>query len=215
MIHSTPKDLSQLSRFFIHTFPEMNPREQRLARTLYQLLALGEAVSLTRLAEQLDQPRDCIKTTLDQWGGIFYNDANEVIGFWGIAVGEMRHRMVMAGKMSYAWCAWDTLFIPELVGTTANISSLCATTEQTIKLTVTPEGIRDFDPNTRVSFLLPDEEKVNEDLTSNFCHFVYFFASPEAGKQWTAQHEGTFLLTVDEAYEVGKQVNATRYRDVL
>jgi len=33
-------------------------------------------------------------------------------------------------------------------------------------------------------------------------------ASAEAGARWTARHEGTFVLTQDQAFELAKRANA-------
>ena len=212
---ATTHDLDKLSDFFVSTFPHMNHGEQVLARTIYQQLALGEPLSLQQLAGITEQAVDTIKETLENWGGTFYNDDGNIIGFWGIAIGETPHRIQMNGRDSYTWCAWDTLFIPELVGATAQVTSICATTDKTISLTVTPQGILSTQPDIWLSFLLPYEKAVRENVTTSFCHFVHFFSSKTAGEAWTAQNKGTFLLNLDKAFEVGKKVNATRYADVL
>jgi hypothetical protein len=44
---------------------------------------------------------------------------------------------------------------------------------------------------------------------------VHFFRDREAGEQWIAAHPGTFLLSLDAAFDLGRRVNATRYRDIL
>ncbi len=208
-------DLDTLSRFFVETFPIMDEGEQRVAQTIYQCLAEGKPLSTVRLARELGRSTDQVKQVLDQWGGIFYDDDACIVGFWGIAVGETRHRMDMNGHTSYAWCAWDTLFIPELVGTTAQVTSACAGSDKTIRLAVSSDGVQADEPEIIVLFLLPEPEKVQASVTTSFCHYVYFFHSREAGEAWTAQHADTFLLALEEAFAVGKKVNASRYAEVL
>jgi hypothetical protein len=61
-----------------------------------------------------------------------------------------------------------------------------------------------------VSFLAPDAPW-DHGVIQGFCHYVLFFTSRETGEQWAAKHEGTFLLSVAEAYEVGRRVNARRF----
>jgi len=61
-----------------------------------------------------------------------------------------------------------------------------------------------------VSFLLPDRA-FDADVIQSFCHFVYFFASREAGEAWTSEHPGTFLLSLEEAFELGRLVNAMNF----
>lgn len=208
-------DLDRLSEFFIDTFPQMDRGEQVLARTIYQQLALGEPLPLERLARMTDQAIHTIKEAFEKWGGTFYNHGGDIIGFWGISIGKTPHRMKMNDINNYAWCAWDTLFIPELVGATAQISATCTTTKEAMSLTITPQWVRSDKTNTRLSFLLPDEKAVQKNVATSFCHFVHFFISKKAGETWTAQNKSTFLLTLDEAFKVGKKVNAARYADVL
>ncbi len=84
-----------------------------------------------------------------------------------------------------------------------------------ISLTVTPTGPIDIrPPDTVVSFLLPETE-FDADVIQRFCHFVHFFASPEDGERWTAQHPGTFLLSVDDAYSLGQLTNRAAFGPVL
>lgn len=211
----TTRDLNRLSEFFIATFPQMDHHEQVLACTIYQQLALGKPLSLERLAEILEQAVEAIKQKLAQWGSVFYNNSGEIIGFLGMTVDETHHRLQINGITSYAWCAWDTLFIPKLVGATAQVTSCCAATNEPITLTVTPRGVHSAPADIWVSFLLPDEKAVQESVTTSFCCHVRFFSSKATGEAWTNQHEGTFLLTLDEAFEIGKQVNAARYTDIL
>lgn len=212
---ATTHDLENLSAFFVETFSKMNREEQLLARTIYQQLAQGKPLPLKSLAGTLNQAVEVIKQKFTQWGSVFYNNSGEIIGFLGMTVDETQHRMQINSKTSYAWCAWDTLFIPELVGATAQVTSSCATTNKSITLTVTPQGVRSAPADIWLSFLLPDEKAVQENVTTSFCCHVRFFNSKAAGKTWTAQNEGTFLLTLDDAFKVGKKVNATRYADTL
>ncbi len=212
---ATTHDLDRLSDFFVATFPHMNRNEQVLARTIYQQLALGKPLSLEQLSGMTEQAAGTVKEALENWGGTFYNDDGNIIGFWGIAIGETPHRMQINGISSYTWCAWDTLFIPELVGAAAQVSATCTTTGKTISLTVTPQGVHSTRSDIWLSFLLPDDNAVQENVTTSFCCFVHFFSSKAAGEAWTTQHEDTFLLSLDEAFKIGKKVNAARYADVL
>jgi len=208
-------DLDRLSDFFVATFPQMNRNEQVLARTIYQQLALGEPLSLGRLAGIVGQVPRTIKERLEKWGDTFYNDAGDIIGFRGISIGKKPHRIQINNIISYTWCAWDTLFIPELVGATAQVTSICTTTDKTISLTVAPQGVHSTQSDIWLSFLLPDEKSVQKNVTTSFCCFVHFFSSKAAGETWTFQNKSTFLLSLDDAFKVGKKVNAARYANVL
>jgi len=209
-------DLDRLAQFFIDAFPVMNITEQRLALKLYALLSEGDAVPLERLSERTGMPLADVKTMLESWPGVFCDDKHCIIGFWGIAVDETSHHFEVSGKLVYTWCAWDTLFIPELLNTTAHITSHCASSGDEIRLTISPRGIESAQPDqTMVSFLVPDEDGLKENITTSFCHYVFFFRSRETGEQWLAEHPGTFLLSLDDAFDIGKKMNAVRYNQTL
>lgn len=205
-----------LARLFIETFPAMNADDQRLALTLYRRLIEGRAVSATNLATVLNRSAADIRHVLGQWPGIFYDDAGAIVGFWGLTVKETMHRLAVAGNAVYAWCAWDTLFLPELLGAAVDVTSRCPQTGDAVRLRVSPIGIESVElPSAVVSFVQVDERDLREHLTTKFCHFVHFFRDREAGEQWMALHPGTFLLSLAVAFDLGRRVNAARYSDSL
>ena len=134
----------------------------------------------------------------------------------GLTVVEMGdHRIHVDGRPLSAWCAWDTLFLPELLGETAYVISRAPTSGAEISLTVTPTEPTHLAPaDTVVSFLVPETE-FDAGVIQRFCHFVHFFASPEDGERWTAQHPGMFLLSVDDAYSLGQLTNRAAFGPVL
>lgn len=52
-------------------------------------------------------------------------------------------------------------------------------------------------------------------MIESFCHFVHFFASREAGEAWADAHQGTFLLSLDEAFELGRLVNRRNFPSAM
>ncbi len=216
MMQTQRSDLAQLSATVIDLLPKLSEREQVISLGLYRLLAEGLPVSRQRLAAALNLPVDMIKETLAQWWGVYYDGEERVTGYWGLALPQMAHRFLIDGKTLYAWCAWDTLFIPELLGQTVRVESNCPKTRRKIKLTVAPQGVSDLDPPGAVmSLLTPEAAQVRENVVANFCHYVHFFHSSEAGENWISEHPGTFLLSIEEAYVLGKVKNAAQYKDAL
>jgi alkylmercury lyase len=120
------------------------------------------------------------------------------------------HRIHLDGRELSTWCAWDTLFLPEPLGGTARVTSRCPVTGEEISLTVNRSGPTDVHPaDAVVSFLVP-ETAFDENVIQSFCRFVHFFASPQAGERWIAEHPGTFLLSVADAFELGRRTNQRR-----
>lgn len=209
-------DLDTLTRIIIDAFPVLAADDQQLAITLYRELGHGRPVPPEGLAQTLGRSADDLHRVLSAWPGIFYNENDGIIGFWGLALREMSHRLEWDGNTAYAWCAWDTLFLPELLDATVRVTSQCAQTGESVRLIVSPERIESVEPASAVvSFLEPNEHALRENVTTSFCHFVHFFRDRAAGARWTATQPGTFLLSLEDAYTVGRRVNSARYHNIL
>ena len=211
-----PDPIAQVLDAFPATFINLSRDEQQVSLAIYRLLATGEPVPPEAIAAEAGVAVKRVGELLDQWIGVYRDAEGRVVGYWGLALSEMNHRLEVAGRTVYAWCAWDALFIPALLGQTAEVTSKSPVTGEVIHLTVSPEGASSADgTDVYVSFLEPDEEKLAEDVIGSFCHFIFFFASLEEGRQWTTAHPGTYLLTLDQAFELGHRKNRRQYLDVL
>ncbi len=205
-------DHKNLSEAIAGVFPAMDSNEQAIALVLYRLLAKGDPVATEQICLRLGLLADQVNDTLRIWPGVFFDENRRVIGFWGLSLQETPHRLEVNGKTIYGWCAWDTLFIPELLGTSAQVVSTCPVSGIKIKLVVSPGGIEAVDPGgVTVSFLVPGKGVFQEDIVTSFCHFVHFFADPVAAQRWTAARPGTFLLSLEDAFRVGQLTNAARF----
>ena len=208
-------DLEELSAAVSGRMPHLSEEEAAVALSLYRLLSEGSPVSVARLAEGAGRPEAEVMAVLGGWPGIFYEDA-AIIGFWGLALGSTSHAFEVRNKRLSTWCAWDALFIPELIGQSALVSSLDPVTGEEISLTVGPGGIEEVSsPGVVVSFLDPSAIDFDDNVILNFCNHVHFFASVDSGTQWVAEHPATFLLSLDEAFNLGQRTNRTRYGDGL
>ena len=201
------------------TVPPFGEQAKRLALELYRQLAAGKPVSREHLAEALDVSAEEIAALLNDEqlkGWVFYDDQQRVVGFRGLAITQMPHRFEVEGRALTTWCAIDSLFIPEVLGKPARVESRDPRTGGLIRLTVTPEGIEAVEPaGTVMSILVGDTEVMKTNplkVMGSFCHHIFFFESPESGTEWTRTHgEGTFLMTLDEAFELGKRFNAAQF----
>lgn len=199
-------------------FPSLSLFEQRLSIELYRLLLEGKPVPRQRLVPQLECTVDTINRTLDAWPGIFFDEQRRIVGYWGLALQEAYtgpHTIAVGAQSLSAWCAWDTLLLPMLLGQTVEIESKTPGGSR-VYLRVTPHRVEHKYPiDLQMSFLLPDPAAVRKDVVNSFCHFIHFFSSPEAGRGWVARHSGTFLLALDDAHDLARRRNLALYRDVL
>jgi len=196
-------------------FPDLSATDQRIAVGLYRLLAEGEPVSPDLLAQHLDLSKSVAREVLNSWPAVYFNDEKNVVGFWGLALQEMPHRFKVNGHQLYTWCAWDSLFIPELLGKTAEVESTCPISGEIITLTVSPTRVENFSPEGAVVSFLSPTTSFDMNIIASFCHYVLFFSSEASGKQWIADHEGTFLLTLEQAHEIGRLTNKATFGAAL
>jgi hypothetical protein len=61
----------------------------------------------------------------------------------------------------------------------------------------------------------PSAIDFDENVILNFCSYVHFFTSPTSGSQWIAEHPATFLLSLEEAFDLGRRTNEARYGTAL
>ncbi len=87
--------------------------------------------------------------------GMQMDESGNILGA-ALTARETPHKMRITGKELYAWCSLDTLFIPGLLGETAEVESTCPSSGEAIRLTVSPEGIEAAEPSsTWLSVFLP------------------------------------------------------------
>ena len=201
---------------------DLDEAEQLVALALYRELLRGVPVSDNEIAQV--QSRDAHDVSallqtpaLDSL--IYRDDDGLIVGFGGLAVVPMNHRFRVNGRTLYTWCAWDALFLVDVLNVRAEIESTCPQTGTAIHVTVSRAGVERIEPKEAViSFLFPDaplfEQSAGQTIAS-FCHYVHFLESPEVAEQWTAKHEGTFALSVDDGFRLGRMHNDTRFGTVL
>jgi alkylmercury lyase len=195
--------------------PRLSEREQRLLLTLYRLLAAGQPVDSSALAESARLPIDAVRAALERLPGLYTDDRQRVIGFWGLSIEPMPHRLIVNSQTLYAWCAWDTLFLPELLGATAETESRCPTTGRQIALTVDGTQVTSQDPPETLLSFVHREHPFDTDTIRTFCHYVHFFANPDAAAKWIAQRAGTFTLSLADGSEIARLTNRARFPVIL
>ena len=199
--------------------PTLDVGDQNLSLELYRLLAQGQPVPREALAERANVSIETVGRFLDRWPGVFSDPEQRVIGYWGLSIptaDSSPHRLTIGGRQLNAWCAWDTLFLPQLLSETVKIESVSPEGGAVVRLTVTPDRVERVDPpSAEMSFLLPDPADARDDVLGTFCHFVHFFPSRGTGESWVTKHVGTFMMSIDEAAHIARRKNEMQYRETL
>ena len=222
---TTARINSDLSTYFEELathLPDFSLKDQHTALAIYRELAQGEPVDDTHLAGALGVSLEeaSVRRSSPALEGLTYLDPEgRIIGFGGLATVPMHHEFVVNGRKLWTWCAWDSLFIPELLGAEARVVSPDPGTKTPVRLSVTPDGVRQVEPDGAVvSFVHTNAEVFTtsaENVMASFCHYVFFFESRESGEAWAAEHPDTFLYGVDDAVTLAHRLNARNFGDAL
>lgn len=211
-------DLKELADALTGASPELDEDGRAVALGTYQLLAEGSPVPASRIAGAPALPAVTVERILGSWPGVFRDPDGNVIGFWGLAIGPLdpEHNIEIDGRTLWAWCAWDTLFLPDILGKEAHISSTDPQTGDRVRLTVGPDGVSKRSHQEAVlSFLVPDRPFSEKDVVSEFCHFIHFFSSRGSAERWTTEHPGTIVLSLEGGFELGRMRNRARGFELL
>jgi alkylmercury lyase len=188
--------------------PDLDEEEQRLAVAVLRLLAGGDPVAVPALARAAKLPQGQVERTLRSWPAVFWDDHDRVVGFWGLALSEIPHRLRHAGVEVYAWCAWDPLFLARVIGD-LEVTTHDPVTGEAITYSIAANGaISDSShPDAVLSFLRPDQPW-DDDVITSFCHYVLHFAGRESARRWAGEHPGTFTISLDDALELARRHTA-------
>lgn len=184
--------------------------EPEVVRGVYGLLGAGQPVTGARLAAALGWDEDRGQDALQRLPNVEKDDRGAVVGFGGLTLRPTPHRILLDGRVGYAWCAWDSLFLPVALDARVEVLSRCPRTGRPIAVTVEPTGVVERDPDTVVvSFVRPDTVDA-ADLRGSFCGAVHFFAGASAAAAWTAQGPGRVVLDLGDAFALGRRMMLER-----
>lgn len=215
---TTDTRINDWARQLAAATPTLDSDQQRIARHIYRLIAAtARPVTIEQIADSARVPPGRVGESLRSWPLVLWDDQDRVVGFWGIHSEPITptHAIEVDGATVYAWCAWDTLFITEILGRETHITSTDPRTGEAIRLTVSTQGVVSLDPAEVVVSLLLPEHGLTEDAIQRFCHKVRFFTTTESAEQWIDGRPGLFTLTVEEAFELGRATNRLRMGAVM
>lgn len=206
-------ELASIARATVGCFPEMDAASQRVSLSIYRILGRGRPASLEDIASDASVSRDEAEHLLEVWPGVYRDSEGSVIGYWGLTLQETSHRMTLDdGTRVYAWCAWDTLFLPPLLGQGARIESRDPISQEEVELTLNASGglTHAVPTGLRMSYVMPKLEMMNT-IISSFCHHILFLASERTAAHFVSERPDSIVLTLEQALELAQIKNRAQY----
>lgn len=172
-----------------------------------QSLAKGHPVSPAQLADIWEMPLEQVQAILAQAeenGQVEINANGDLVGAV-LSLNPTHHQVLMDNKRLYAWCAYDAIYAPGVVGKPAQIVSNDPVTGETIRVSITPTGVEKVQPESTVVSVVGAETDMRAGPASPRCTQMLFFESRESAEHWRRNRSGIFILTVEEVFEIGRQ----------
>ena len=184
-----------------------------ICRQILHLLAKGQPVAVDEIATSLQRSRGEVARVLRQFPDVQYDDQGRIMGK-GLTLSPTPHHFFVNGHTLFTWCALDTLMYPTILKQSARVESPCTITGTPITLTARPDGVENVTPtDTVVSVVVPEQSEVCRNVRNAFCNHVNFFSSAEVGSTWLAERPTAFILSINEAFQVGRILAAKLYQE--
>ena len=142
--------------------PRFDDAESRLLIKLLQLVAAGSPVPHSvaeQAATNLQMPLDSAASFVDK---LCERDGDgNIVGILGLSQRNHPHRFKVNGRVLSTWCAWDALFLPILLGQTAEVESSCPATNARIRIRIAQDRVEKIDPPESVVTIMPLDECIH------------------------------------------------------
>jgi alkylmercury lyase len=211
---SNPSTGDRYTDAIAQAMPPLTARQLDLVLAAYRAMLAGKPSQIAAIAADAGWDSSEAANQLADWPGVYLDEANQVIGFWGLTVEPIStHLVTTESGSSWAWCALDPLFILPLVGERGTVAARSGVTGTPVELEVAPDRASRLSPggDVYVSFLIPSGPFTN-DVRLAFCDYVLFFDGKPAADRWTNEHPGTTAMPLDAAAAIGRAM-AERLRE--
>jgi alkylmercury lyase len=174
-------------------------------------LAKGKPVTQMGIVAEFGMSFEEVRAVLAMFKDIEYDDNGHLVSC-GISLIPTPHSFKVNGETLFTWCALDALMYPMALQQTAQVESRCPVTSLAVRLTVTPTGISFLDPvGAAVSIVIPQETQAGCcNIRNAFCSEVHFMSSREAADMWRLKHPEVTVISVEEAWCLGRAIMQRR-----
>jgi alkylmercury lyase len=172
-----------------------------------QALAEGDPVSPAQLANMWEMPLDQVRAILEQAkvnGQVEINTRGDLVGAV-LSLNPTIHQISIDDKLLYAWCAYDAIYAPGVIGRPVQIVSQDPVTGEAVRMTITPAGVENVQPESTVVSVVGAEMDMRAGPEGPRCTQMLFFGSKDSAKQWLQNRVGVSILTVEEVFEIASR----------
>lgn len=179
----------------------------RAMSLLLPLLVRSEAVEPAEASAVLGCAPADLEAALDRLSFRVERDEGGAIVGAGITSIPTAHRFRVAGKTRYVWCALDTVLFPSMLGTSAEIDSVCAVTGEPIHFRALPGSVENSSPASIHVILVPPASGC-ADLRTTFCNEVVFAKDAAHAARCVSVKSGAWAMPLADAAQLAMRMAA-------
>lgn len=172
-----------------------------------QALAEGKPVSPKLLAEIWGMTHDQVEGILNRAtaNGQAQVDAQGFLIGGILSLVPTTHQISLDGMELYAWCAYDAIYAPGVVGKNAEIVSTDPVTGDKIRISITPSGVKNVQPESTVVSVVSAKTDLRAGPSSPRCTQQLFFGSRNTAEKWLENRAGVAILSLEEVFEIARE----------
>jgi len=181
--------------------------ELRLQVIALQLLSKGGPVSPDRLAEAWGMPLEQVNAIFEQaseLGTLQLDDLGNMVGS-AISLLPSSHKFQVNEKTLYAWCSYDAIYAPGVIGCDAVIESVDPLTNESIRIKVSPDGVVESEPEGVVSTVVGIDADARGGAESPRCNQMHFFVSEENVREWSVNYPKVSIMTLNQLFDLARE----------
>ncbi|OLS24245.1 MAG: Alkylmercury lyase [Candidatus Heimdallarchaeota archaeon LC_3] len=187
--------------------PDLDERASKFLEVILKEVTKGSPVTQEKcyeIAAELNLSKEEIRSFIET--STERDKQGRILGLFGLTQNEYAHKFEIDGEKLYAFCGWDTLFLPQLLMKTAKVEVVDHQSKETIKIEISPEKVLSIFPPTAVlSIVIPEVEIENlAQVYGIFCSNVHFFASEKNLRDWFEHREyNPLVISIEEGFALG------------
>jgi alkylmercury lyase len=201
----SPEELLRKWDFDTNQTPiEASTLPHRFELQALRLLADGEPVSAEMVASKLRIPVHIAQLVFEasrrkgEW-----DNEGRLIGS-ALTLVPTPHRFRINDRDLYTWCAHDTILLPGLLGTVAQVESPDPLNGDQINLVISPQGPESYTPESAVLTVLQATSPATGP-ESAVCTNSHFFTSRASAEEWLKDRPGVAIMLIEDAFTQVRQ----------
>ena len=180
-------------------------QDKALLLPLFRLIASGETLEETRLAEELRRETDAVNAALNT-SLAEIDSRGRVVELFGITREPTLHRIEVGGVTLYSCCALVAHMIPTIMHQAVTVESTDPINGNKINLAISADSqLHHVDPLTaRGSMVDCAVEEIIASPRTKFCCHVKHFATSESATEFSSKNSARYVMTIEDFHEAAQ-----------